>query len=343
MPKVFITRAIPEVGPELLRQRCAVEVFAEDRPMRREELLARIADADAVIGLLTDRIDAAFFDAAPSLKGYANFAVGFDNIDVAEATRRRLPVSNTPDVLTRATAELAWALLFAAARRVVESDRVMRSGAWTGWGPLQFIGADVSGKTLGILGAGRIGTTMALMSRGFGMEVLYTSSASVNAVLERELAARRVGLDKLLAASDFVSVHVPLTPATRHLLDASAFRRMKRTAVLVNTSRGPVIREDDLVAALRQGEIAAAGLDVYEREPSMAEGLAGLPNAVLLPHIGSATPSSRDGMARLAAENVLAMLDGRRPPTCLNPELFGENRGQSSPAHPGEKDRTGPA
>ena len=276
-----------------------------------------------MLGLLTDRIDAEFFDAAPRLKGYANYAVGFDNIDVPEATRRRIPVSNTPDVLTNATAELAWTLLLATARRVAEADRIMRSGNWPGWGPLQFIGADVTGKTLGIVGAGRIGTAMARMSRGFAMRVLYTSHSRGNPVLEQELGARRVDFDELLAESDFVSIHAPLNPSTRHLFDAAALRKMKRTAILVNTGRGPVIREDDLAAALREGTIAGAGLDVYENEPRMAAGLAECPNTVLLPHVGSATVSARDGMSLLAAQNLLAMLQGQRPPTCLNPEVLG--------------------
>lgn len=323
-PKVFVTRRIPDAGLDMLEARCDVAVNPEDRAMTRDELLAAVADADGVIGLLTDRIDAGFFDAAPRLKGYANYAVGFDNIDVAEATRRGLPVSNTPDVLTDATAELAWALLFAAARRVVESDAVMRSGKWSGWGPMQFIGGDVTSKTLGIVGAGRIGTAMAMMSRGFNMRVLYTRVSGPNEVLDRELTARHVELDELLAESDFISIHVPLTDRTRHLFDARAFSRMKQRAVLINTSRGPVINEADLVEALRTGEIAAVGLDVYENEPAMAAGLADCPNAVLLPHVGSATRSARDDMAILAAENLLAMLTGKTPPTCLNPEVLVE-------------------
>jgi len=321
-PRIFVTRRIPEAGLTRLRASFDVVVNPDDRPLTTEELHRGVADADAVIGLLTDRIDAAFFDAAPNLKGYANYAVGYDNIDVAEATRRGIPVSNTPDVLTMATAELAWALLFAVARRVVETDAVMRSGAWTGWGPLQFIGADVSGRTLGIVGAGRIGTAMARMSAGFGMRVLYTSSSSRNEGLERDLGARRVDFDELLRESDFISIHTPLRPSTRHLFNADAFRRMKNTAILINTGRGPVIKEDDLVAALRSGEIGGAGLDVYEMEPRMADGLKDCPNTVLLPHIGSATHSTRDNMALLAAENIEAMLAGTKPPTILNPEVL---------------------
>ncbi|MCG2732798.1 2-hydroxyacid dehydrogenase [Pseudodesulfovibrio aespoeensis] len=323
-PKIFITRRIPDAGIDMLAEVAEVVVNPEDRTLSRAELLASVADCQGVIGLLTEKIDAEFFDAAPKLKGSANYAVGYDNIDVAEATRRSIPVSNTPGVLTDATAECAWALIFATARRVAEADRVMRSGAWQGWGPLQFIGQGVRGKTLGIVGAGRIGTAMALMSRGFDMRVLYTSSSGRrNAVLEDTLKARLVPFDTLLAEADFISIHTPLTPDTRHLFDAAAFGRMKRTACIVNTARGPVIKEDDLVDALKNGVIAGAGLDVFEREPAMAPGLAGLDNAVVLPHIGSATVESRTDMATLAARNMLAMLAGQRPETCLNPDIFG--------------------
>ena len=321
--KVYVTRLIPQAGLDLLQETCEVAVNPEDRPLTREELLAHVADKHGVIGLMTDRIDAEFFDAAKVLRGYANFAVGFDNIDVAEATRRRMPVSNTPGVLTLATAELAWALLFAVARRIVATDRIMRSGSWPGWGPLQFLGLGVTGKTLGIVGAGRIGTAVALMSRGFGMQVLYTNvSGQENQTLKAELGARLVSFGELAAESDFISIHTPLTPATRHLVRAETLARMKPTAILINTARGPVIKEDDLVAALSTRRIAGAGLDVYEFEPRMAEGLAELDNAVITPHIGSATTSSRTGMALLAARNLLAMLRGERPESCLNPEIY---------------------
>lgn len=321
---VFVTREIPEAGLALLREQCNVDVNLDDGPLERSELLARAAQADVVIGLLTDRINAEFFDAATKLKGYANYAVGFDNIDVPEATRRGLPVSNTPDVLTQATAELAWTLMMSLARRVVETDRIMRSGQWSGWGPLQFIGADMQGKTLGIVGAGRIGTATAMLSRGFDMKVLYLKSPSgrANETLEGTLGATMVDFDTLLAESDFISVHSPLNEGTRHLFDAAAFRKMKPTAYIVNTARGPIINENHLVTALKNGDIAGAGLDVYEKEPAMADGLAECDNAILLPHIGSATHSSRDGMAILAAKNALAMLNGEKPLTCLNPELF---------------------
>jgi len=323
-PKVYVTRRIPQAGIDLLRETCHVQVNPEDRPLIREELLENVQDRQGVMGLLTDKIDAEFFDAAKAIKGYANYAVGFDNIDLEEATKRKIPVTNTPEVLTDATAEMAWALLFATARRVVESDRVMRSGTWSGWGPLQFIGGDVTGKTLGIVGPGRIGTAMALMSKGFKMKVLYSgaSAEETNPVLEKELGATSVSFEKLLESSDYISIHVPLNAQTRHLFSASAFKKMKRTAFLINTARGPVICEADLVEALTKGEIAGAGLDVYEFEPKMAEGLAALNNVVTAAHSGSATVSSRTNMALLAARNLLAMVEGMRPPTCLNPEIY---------------------
>lgn len=323
--KVYVTCRIPQEGIDLLRRVADVDINPNSAPLPREELLRIVAEGgyDGVVGLLTDTIDDAFFDAAPGLKGYANYAVGFDNIDIPAATKRGIPVSNTPGVLTEATAECAWALLFAVARRVVEADGIMRTGQWKGWGPLQLIGGDVKGKTLGIVGAGRIGTEMALMSSGFRMNVLYTSSSNrKNGILESELNAKLVSFEELLEQSDYISIHCPLTPQTKHLFDASAFSHMKKTAYLINTSRGPVIKEDDLVAALKNGDIAGAGLDVYEFEPQMTEGLAELENVVVLPHIGSATKSSRTDMSTLAARNLIAMLKGDRPETCLNPELF---------------------
>ena len=321
--KIVVTRAIPEAGLDLLRAHADVWVNPEDRPLTREELLAQAATADGVVGLLTDRIDAGFFDAAPKVRGYANYAVGFDNIDVPEATRRGIPVSNTPDVLTTATAEMAWALIFAVARHVVASDSVLRSGTWPGWGPLQFLGQEITGRTLGIFGPGRIGTAVAMMSRGFSMPVVYCGGRRPNETLERELGARRLPFDEFLQTADVVSINAPLTPETRHAFDAAALARMKPTAILVNTGRGPIIDEAALVAALREGRIAGAGLDVYEFEPRLAEGLASLPNAVITPHVGSATRTARDGMAVLAAQNLLAMLTGGTPPTCLNPEVLG--------------------
>lgn len=319
---VYVTRMIPQAGIDVLRDAgLDVQINPQDRPLAREELLAEVARAEAVLCLLTDRIDAEVLDAAPLIKGFANYAVGYDNLDVPEATRRGIPMSNTPGVLTDATADLAWALLFAVARRIVESDGVMRRGEWAGWGPLQFIGGDISGRTLGIVGAGRIGTAMALKSRGFDMTVLYAGNRRNN-VLEDTLGAQKVSLEELLSASDFVSVHVPLSQATRHLIDRPALERMKESAYLINTARGPVVDETALVDALRKGVIAGAGLDVYENEPIPAPGLVDLPNVVVTPHVGSATHETRGAMATMAARNILAMIAGEKPETCLNPELF---------------------
>ncbi len=321
MSRALVTRRIPDAGLDLLRQHCEVILNEEDRPLTREELLRGVAGVDGVLCLLTDRIDGEVMETAKAAKGFANFAVGFDNMDVPEATRRGLPVSNTPGVLTDATAEMAWCLLFAVARRIVESDAVMRSGRWPGWGPLQFLGGDVTGRTLGVVGAGRIGQAFALMSRGFRMPVRYADERP-NEILERELGARRVDLETLLREADFVSIHVPLTPATRHLIDTRALRSMKRTAYLINTSRGPVVDEQALVEALQQGVIAGAGLDVYEEEPRMAPGLAGLANVVLAPHTASATITSRNNMALTAVRNLIAMMAGERAPDCLNPQVY---------------------
>lgn len=329
-PRVVVTRQIPEAGLLLLRETCDVWVNPEDRPLDRRELLAQAATAHGVVGLLTDRIDAGFFDAAPLLRGYANYAVGYDNIDVPEATRRGLPVSNTPDVLTTATAELAWALAFAVARQVVSSDGVLRAGKWPGWGPLQFLGQEVTGKTLGIFGPGRIGTAMALMSRGFAMPVVTCGGRRPNETLARELGAKPLPFDAFLQTADIISIHAPLTLETRHAFNTAALSRMKPTAILVNTGRGPIIDEAALVAALGERRIAGAGLDVYEFEPRLAEGLAALPNVVITPHIGSATTTAREGMAVLAAQNLLAMLGGETPPTCLNPEVLPRAAGDRS-------------
>jgi glyoxylate reductase len=319
---IYITRLIPQEGIDLLKEECDVEVNPDDRVLTRRELLQAVRGRDGLLCLLTDKIDSEVMDAAGGiLKGIANYAVGYNNIDLGEAGRRGIPVSNTPGVLTDATAEMAWALLFSAARRVVESDRFNRSGEWEGWGPLQFLGGDITGTTLGIVGAGRIGTAMALKSKGFGMKVLYADH-TVNETLETELGAERADLDKLLEEADFISIHVPLTEKTTRLFGTEQFRKMKPTAYLINTSRGPVVDEAALVEALQTGEIAGAGLDVYENEPAMAPGLADLENVVLTPHTGSATTNSRTNMALKAAENLLAMMRGGTPPDCVNPQAL---------------------
>ncbi len=313
--RVLVTRRVPPPAVELLRQAgLTVDLVDQDDPPSREELLRRVPGAAGLIAMLSEKIDAQVLEAAgPSLKVVANFAVGFDNIDLAACRQRGVRVTNTPGVLTDATADLAWALILSAARRVVEGDRLVRSGQWTGWAPMQLLGLQLTGSTLGIVGAGRIGTAVALRSQGFGMRVLYTDS-QVNPELESRLGAQRVELRQLLASADVVSLHVPLTPQSRHLIGSAELQLMKPTAILINTARGPVIDEAALVTALRERRIAAAGLDVYEHEPRLTPGLSELPNVVLLPHLGSAATATRQKMSQMVAENVIAVLRGQEPP-----------------------------
>jgi len=292
-----------------------------DRPLSRAELLARVRGAAGLLSLLTDRVDGEVMDAAgPGLRVVANYAVGYDNVDVAAASARGIPVTNTPDVLTDATADLTWALILAAVRRVAEGDRIMRRGAFPGWSPLYLLGGEVTGATLGLFGFGRIGRAVARRAAGFGMRVIRHDPRSAGA----EPGTASVSFDVLLAESDILSIHAPLTEETRHRFGLAEFGRMKRTAVLVNTARGPIVREPDLVVALRNGLLAGAGLDVYEDEPRTAPGLADLDRVVLAPHLGSATLETRTRMAHLAVDNVLAALAGRRPPACVN---LGELKG----------------
>ena len=319
---VFVTRMIPEAGLEVLRQECdQVEVNPQDRPLAKPELIGAVRDRDGVLCLLTDTIDKDVLEAANASRVFSNYAVGFDNIDVAEATKRGIIVTNTPGVLTDATAELAWALLFSIARRTAEADRFTRRGKFRGWSPTLLLGSDITGKTLGIVGAGRIGTAMAMKSAGFGMKVLYTDPRP-NPLLEQKLGARRVELHELLQASDFVSLHVTLTPETRHLIGKEELNRMKPAAYLINTSRGAAVDEQALVEALKAGELKGAGLDVYENEPELTPGLEALENVVLLPHLGSATEGTRSRMAVMAAGNLVAALQGKVPPHCINPEAL---------------------
>jgi glyoxylate reductase len=317
--KIFVTQLIPQAGLEILQQAYPeYRINSEERVLTRRELLEKVRGADALLTLLTDRIDADILDAAgPQLKIVANMAVGYDNIDLKAATLRGVMVTNTPGVLTDATADHAWALLFAIARRIPESERYLRAGKFKSWGPLLFLGGDVTGCTLGIIGAGRIGYAMAMKSRGFNMNVLYTSK-SANTKLENEIGARRVSLEDLLRQSDFVSLHAPLLPETTHMIDTEALRLMKRTAYLINTGRGPLIDEAALAEALKKGEIAGAALDVYEKEPEIHPELLKLENVILTPHIASATISSRSKMSTMAAENLIEGLAGRKPPNLLN-------------------------
>ncbi len=325
--KIYITRRIPEAGIEVLRPHAQVEIFPEERPIPREVLREKVRHVEGLLCLLSDTIDREIIDAAPQLRVISNYAVGYNNIDVEYATRKGIVVTNTPGVLTDATADLTWALLLAVTRRIVEGDRFMRQGKFNGWGPMLLLGQDIKGKTLGIVGAGRIGTAVAERSRGWEMNILYYNRGR-NAYLEEHLNARMVELEELLAQSDFVSLHVPLTPETHHLIDEKALRSMKKSAYLINTSRGAVVDEQALVRALREGWIAGAALDVYEHEPQLTPGLSELPNVVLAPHIGSATFETRNKMATIAAYNILDVLQGKKPLYPVNPEVLEKSHSQ---------------
>jgi glyoxylate reductase len=308
---------------EAVTERFQADVWDGEMAMPRHQLLDRIRGKVGAITLLTEKVDEELLDAAgDGLKIVANYAVGFDNIDVEECTRRGVLATNTPEVLTETTADTAWALLMAAARRVPEGDRFLRSGTPWIWGPEMMLGQDIHGKVLGIVGFGRIGQAVARRGGGFGMRVIYHDVARPPAEVEAELEAEYRELDDLLAEADFISIHVALTPETRHLFGPEQFRKMKPSAVLVNSSRGPVIDEAALVEALRDGELFAAGLDVFENEPDVHPGLVELPTAVIIPHLGSATVETRDAMGMLAVENLIAAVEGRRPPTLLNPEVW---------------------
>jgi glyoxylate reductase len=323
--RVFVSRPLPAPGTELLAAAgFDVDQQTEDRPATRDELLAGVAEADALLSMLTDRVDDELMDAAPRLTVVANLAVGFDNIDVPGATAHGIVVTNTPGVLTDATADLAFTLLLATARRVGEGERLVRGDEWRVWGPNQLLGLPVAGQTLGIVGMGQIGSAVARRAQGFDMEVVYFNRHP-NPEVERATGARLIPLDELLATSDFVSLHAPLNDESRHLVDAQALRRMKPTAVLINTARGALVDEVALVDALRSGLIAAAGLDVYEAEPQLAPGLVELDNVVLLPHIGSATTATRGAMVELCSRNIVAVLRGQPPVTPLNPEALDDH------------------
>jgi glyoxylate reductase len=321
--KVLVTRQIPEAGLSLLRDTCDLEIYLQDQAIPRQLLLEKVSGVDGLLCLLSESVDEELLSSAPALKVVSNFAVGYDNIDVNAATRRGIVVTNTPGVLTDATADMAWTLLLAATRRVGEGDRLMRQRRFQGWGPLFLLGNDITGKTLGILGAGRIGSAVAERSMGWNMKILYYDREE-NRELESKFSAKKVELDHLIQSADFITIHLPLNAETQHLINENNLKKMKRSAVLINTARGPIVDEKALVVALRDKWIAAAGLDVYEQEPLMAEGLGELENVVLAPHIGSATVKTRDDMARIAATNLLAVLKGERPPNPLNPAVFEE-------------------
>jgi len=320
-PKVFATHSLFEAARKILQESCDVEYWAKPERPPREEVLRRAKDKEGLICLLTEKVNEELLRNAPKLRIAANVAVGFDNIDVAACTKRRVAATNTPGVLDETTADFAWTLMMAVARRLGEGEALARSGKWTNWDLDQLVGADVWGKTLGIVGFGRIGRAVARRASGFQMKVIYTDAVRAPEEAEKELKAEFRELNALLAESDFVSVHVPLLPETRGLFDAAKFYRMKPTAFLINTARGPVVDEAALVAALEAKKIAGAALDVYENEPFIHPGLKRT-NVVLAPHIASASLETRTKMACIAAENVTALFKGHPPANLLNPEVL---------------------
>jgi lactate dehydrogenase-like 2-hydroxyacid dehydrogenase len=319
--KVLATRPLFPVAQEILNATCEVDYWTQPERISKEELFRRVKDKDALVCLLTERVNEELLLAAPKLRIAANVAVGFDNITVPDCTKRGVVATNTPGVLDETTADFAWTLLMAVARRLGEGEQLARSGNWKGWDLDQLVGADVWGKTLGLVGFGRIGRAVARRATGFQMKVIYHDAVRAALDVEKGFHAEYRDLDAVLATADFVSVHVPLLPETRGLFDAAKFARMKRTAFLINTSRGPVVNEAALVQALENKKIAGAALDVYENEPSIHSGLK-RPNVVLAPHIASASLETRTKMAVMAAQNVVTFFKGGRPPNILNPEVL---------------------
>ncbi len=318
---VYVTRRIPEVGLAMVREACDLRVWEEMLPPPKDMILEEVARSDGLLCLLSDDVDAQVMDAG-DLRVISQYAVGVDNIDLEAATERGIPVGHTPGVLTDATADLTFALLMAAARRLPEGVRKVADGEWLTWEPRGLLGADVWGATLGIIGMGRIGTAVARRARGFNMRVLYDDPHR-HPDLEKELGILYTSFDNLLRQSDFVTVHTPLVPETHHLIDAAAFRRMKSTAILINAARGEIVDTEALVRALEEGWISRAALDVSDPEPLPADHpLVGMPNCIVVPHVGSATVTARDRMAEIAAENLLAGLWGEPLPHCANPEVY---------------------
>jgi lactate dehydrogenase-like 2-hydroxyacid dehydrogenase len=319
---IYVTRMIPQQTIDTLREHYDVEVNPHDRALTREELLQAVRGRNAIISLLTDTIDGAVLDAAGAqCRIVANYAVGFNNFDLSAATTRGVILTNTPGVLDDATATHAWALLLATARRISESERYVRAGKWQGWAPMAFIGQDVDNMTLGIAGLGRIGQRFARKAAAFDMNIIYTD-AKPNTEFERQYNARFVDKATLLRESDYLSLHLPLLSETHHYIGAAELAAMKPTAVLINAARGPLVDEKALVAALREKVIWGAGLDVFEDEPKLAPGLAELDNVVVVPHIASATAQTRLAMGKIAADNVIRVLNGEAPLNCINPQVL---------------------
>ncbi len=321
-PNVLVTRMVPQENLDRLRERFDVEVNTEDRPLTREELKAKVKGRDAILSMLTDTIDGEILDAAgPKCRIVANFAVGYNNFDLAAATRRGVVLINTPGVLDDATATLAFTLLLSVARRIVEADKYVRDGKWTGWAPLFFIGLDVDGKTLGVAGLGRIGKNMARKAAAFGMKIIY-NDVRRDAELETTLGARFVDKETLLRESDFLTLHVPLIPETHHYIGEKELAAMKPTAVLINAARGPVVDEKALARALKDKVIWGAGLDVFENEPKVEPSLLGLDNVIVVPHVATGTTETRLNMGRIAVDNIVRVLGGQPPATCVNPDVL---------------------
>jgi glyoxylate reductase len=322
-PNILVTRTLPDEGMDRLREWANIDVWDEDRPMPRSELMERASGKDGILCLLSDRIDGEFLDQCPSLKVIGIYAVGYDNVDIPQATKRGIPVLNTPGVLTDATADLAFSLLLASARRVAECDRYIRDGKFISWGPKLMLGMDVHGATLGVIGAGKIGEAVLRRGKGFNMRLIY-NSRSRKPELERELGAEYMDIDELLKRSDFVSLNCPLTNETKHLIGEREFSLMKDDAVLINTARGPVVDEKALYMALSEKQIGAAGLDVFEEEPKIHPPLMDLDNVTMVPHIGSSTVTTRRKMAYMVIDGMMKVFMGERPENLVNPEIFAD-------------------
>jgi glyoxylate reductase len=322
-PRVYVTRELPERGLKIIKKHFDTEVWTDYGPPPKKVIIEKARNVDALASLLSDKIDSELFNAAPKLKIVAQMAVGFDNIDVQEATKRGIYVTNTPEVLTDTTADFAWALLMAVARRVVEADKYVRTGQWkVSWHPSMMLGRDIYNATIGIVGAGRIGYAVAKRAKGFDMKILFYDVVP-RPEMEKDLGAKRVELDTLLKESDFVSIHVPLMKETHHLVNAERLKLMKKTAYLINNSRGPVVDEKALYEALKEGKIAGAGLDVFEQEPTPVDNpLLKLDSVVVAPHISSASYETRSKMAEMVAENLVAFFEGKKPPNLVNPDAL---------------------
>lgn len=319
---VFISGKIPRVAYDMLSKEFAVSMHDELRLLTKAEIIKGLAGKDALLSLLSDPIDADVINSNPNLKIIANYGAGFNNIDVTAATAKKIPVTNTPAVSTDATADLTWGLIIAIARRIVEGDKNTRSGKFTGWAPLYHLGVEVTGKTLGIVGLGNIGKAVAKRAQGFDMKVIYYSRTRLSAQEEQALNVQYKSLDEVIGEADFLTFHVSYNPSMRHMIGAKQLASMKKTAYLINAARGPLIDEQALLEALRNETIAGAALDVYEFEPKVTAGLEELDNVILCPHLGNATIETRDAMARVAAQNIIAVLKGEKPLTCVNTEIY---------------------